>query len=139
MAHKGAESEQIVTAFKKQHPEVLKRETPDLVHMALMKIAGQVGSRQPTTSMGAQLEMFAEYALPQTLIIRTEDGRRVHMAVLSMTPSAGRDYIADHTRPRARMSGAVKEMVRLLDDVEPHKESEKSTIGECWIRYRASR
>jgi hypothetical protein len=140
MAHKGAESEQIVAAFKKQHPEVLAREMPDLLDMALMKIAGQVGSRRPAGATSAQLELFTEYAIPPTLLIHTADGRRLHKSVLGMTPSACRDHISEQTKPRVRrVSAEVKELVRLLDDVEPYKKSESSTIGECWIAYRDSK
>jgi hypothetical protein len=140
MAPKGAQSVQIVAAFKKLHPDVLARETAELLDMALMKIAGQVGSRGPAGATSAQMEMFEEYALPPTLLIRTDDGRRLHKSVLSITPKVARAYIAQHARPRARvLPNEVKELARLLDNVEPYKKSESSTIGECWIAYRDSK
>lgn len=140
MAPKGAESAQIVAAFKRLHPDVLARETADLLDIALMKIAGTVGSRRPAGATSAQLEMFTEYALPPTLLIRLDDGRRIHKSVLSMTPKVARTHIAEHVRPRPRvMPAELKELARCLDDVEPYKKSESSTIGECWIAYRDSK
>jgi len=139
LAHKGAASEQIVATFKKQHLAVLEREMPDLLDMALMKITGQVHSLRPGGATSAQLEMFTEYAIPPTILIHETDGQRIHKSVLAMMPKAARDYIADRTKPRPRkVPPEIKELVRLLDDVEPYKKSESSTIGECWVAYRDS-
>jgi hypothetical protein len=33
----------------------------------------------------------------------------------------------------------TKELARLLDDVEPHKVTDQSTIGECWIAFQESK
>ncbi len=140
MALKGAESEEIVIAFEKQHPEAIAKENADLVRIALMKIVGPVGSRRAAGTTAAQLEMFEEYSLPNTVLFRAADGRKIHRFVQSMTTSEGREHVAEHTKPRSRrLSTEVKELVRLLDDVEPHKKSERSTIGECWIAYQATR
>ena len=75
MAQKGAEFEEIVIAFEKQHPEVIARENADLVRIALMKLVGPVGSRRAAGSTATQLEMFTEYALPNTVSFHAADGQ----------------------------------------------------------------
>lgn len=137
MAVKGAESDEIVQALIKQHPDAIARENADLVHIALMKLVGQVGSTRVAGSTAAQLEMFSEYAVPKTILVHAEDGRRVHRLVQSMTPVAVRDYIEEHTKPRSRrQTGEVKELIRLVDDIEPYKKTDKSTVGECWTAFQ---
>lgn len=139
MAQKGAESEDIVIAFQAQHRDSIAREIGDLTFIALMKLVGQVGSTRAKGASAAQLEMFGEYGVPPTILIRKSDGRRMHRHVQSMKPHEVRDYIAEHTRPRAKVSEEVAELARLLDDIEPFKKSEETTVGECWTSYRESK
>jgi hypothetical protein len=138
MAVKGAPSESIVAAFIKQHAEVIARENLDLVYIALMKLVGHVGVARPAGSTATQLEMFAEFAVPKTVLFRMSDGSKVHRQLQSLTLPEGREHVLDRTKPRARVPQQIKELARLLDAVEPHKLSGTSTIGECWAELRKS-
>lgn len=137
MAVKGSSSEEIVGALKKQHRDVIARENPDLMHIALMKLVGATASaRRPAA---AQIEMFAEYALPTTVLFPMPDGSKLHRQVDLLTPAEGREYVESRTKPRGGAPSEIKELARLLDDVEPYKRSARSTIGECWNEFRASK
>ena len=139
MAAKGAPSEAIAAAFIKQHGDVIARENADLVFSAVMKFIGNVGAIRPGRSPAAQQEMFAEYAVKQTVLYQMPDGSKIHRQVQALTMAEGRKYVDIRTKPRARATTQVTEFTRLLDDVEPYKVSDRSTIGECWTTYRKSR
>jgi hypothetical protein len=138
MARKGAESEEIVIEFEKLHDEVIMKEIADHKRISLMKLVNEVGARR-TSSSAAQMEMFKEYDVPDTLLFRLSDGRKIHRHTQSLTPLEAREHIEDRTKPRARVPEEIKELARLLDDIEPHKVSDKSTIGQCWAVFRESR
>jgi hypothetical protein len=138
MAVKGAPSESIVAAFIKQHAEVIARENLDLVYIALMKLVGHVGVVRAAGSTAAQLEMFVEFSVPKTVLFRNPDGSKVHRQLQGLSVVEGREHIRERTKPKARVPQAIKELVRLLDTVEPHKVSVQSTIGECWIEFQKS-
>ena len=42
VAHKGATSDEIVAALRKDHSEVIKAETADILHIGLIQFANQV-------------------------------------------------------------------------------------------------
>jgi hypothetical protein len=138
MAVKGAQSESIVAAFIKLYPEVIARENLDLVYTALMKYVGLVGVMRATGSSATQLEMFAEFAVPKTVLFRKQDGSKVHRQLEALSLPEGREHVIERTKPKARMPKQIKELARLLDTIEPHKATAKSTIGECWEEYRKS-
>jgi hypothetical protein len=66
------------------------------------------------------------------------DGSKIHRQVQTLTVAEARDYVKVRNQPRARASSQLIEFTRLLDDVEPYKVSDRSTIGECWVKYRDS-
>jgi hypothetical protein len=138
MAVKGAPSESIVATFIKQHAEVIARENLDLVHVALMTLVGHVGVARAAGSTAAQLEMFVEFSVPKTVLFRMPDGSKVHRQLQSLTVREGREHVIERTKPRSRVPQPIKELARLLDTVEPHKVSGRSTIGECWSEFRKS-
>jgi len=138
MAIKGASSESIVSAFIKQHAEVIARENLDLVYIALMKIVGNVGAVRATGSTAAQLEMFVEFAVPKTILFRLPDGSKVHRQLQMLTLQEGREHVLERTKPRTRIPPSVKELARLLDTVEPYKATIRSTIGDCWTEFQKS-
>jgi hypothetical protein len=138
MAVKGASSESIVSAFIKQHAEVIARENLDLVYIALMKLVGHVGVVRAAGSTAAQLEMFVEFAVPKTVLFRTPDGSKIHRQLPTLTVREGREHVLERTKPRSRVPQSVKELARLLDTVEPYKVSGRSTIGECWTEFQKS-
>lgn len=138
MAVKGATSEDIVATFKNQQADAIARENADLVDIALMRLVGQVGAAGQRSG-SAQIEMFAEYGVRRTVLFHMSDGTKVHRQLDLMTLAEGREHLASRTKPRASSSTDVKELARLLDDIEPYKESEASTIGECWIAFQDSR
>ena len=42
VAHKGATSEEIVAALRRDHPDAIKAETADILHIGLIQLANQV-------------------------------------------------------------------------------------------------
>ncbi len=138
MAVKGATSESIVSAFIKQHADVVARENLDLVYMALMKLVGHVGAVRAGGSTAAQLEMFVEFAVRKTALIRLPDGSKIHRQLQALTVHEAREHVQERTKPRARVPQSVKELARLLDTVEPYKATVRSTIGECWTEFQKS-
>ena len=79
MAVKGAASESIVSTFIKQHADAIARENFDLVHIALMKLVGHVGAVRSGGATAAQLEMFAEFAVPKTVLFRSANGSKIQI------------------------------------------------------------
>ena len=139
MAARGATSEAIVHAFIKKYPEVIVRENAEIVFSGLMKFVGHVGAIRPGSSPAAQQELFAEYAIKRTIVFPMADGSNVHRQVQSLTVAEGHEYVRLRTQPRARVTTQVTEFARMLDDVEPYKVSDQSTIGDCWKSLRESR
>jgi hypothetical protein len=141
MAVKGSPSEDIVLAFIKQHQDAIARENSDLVYIALMKLIGHVGSVSTRGTSAAQIEMFTEYAVPRTVLFLMPDGSKQHRQVLSLTTDEGRQHIENRTtKPRSRAPTEIKELARLLDDVEPRKKTAKSNkIGDCWVAFQEAR
>lgn len=121
-----------------QHAEVIARENFDLVHIALMKLVGHVGAVRASGTTASQLEMFAEFAVPKTVLFRLPDGLKVHRQLQSLTLREGREHVLERTKPRTRVPPAVKELARLLDAVEPYTATAESTIGECWNEFQKS-
>lgn len=141
VAHKGATSEEIVAALRKSHPGAIEAEKADILHIGLIQLANQVCRLRGGGSSSAQLEMFAEYGVEKMITLRTEDAkgrvRKVHKAVGSLTLAEARQHVSEHTKPRPRISEQVKELARLIDDIQEFKESELSTIDYCWAKKRA--
>jgi hypothetical protein len=138
MAAKGAPTEAIAAAFIKSNREVIEREIDDLVYTAVMKYIGNVAAVRPGKSPSAQAELFDEYAVKQTLLYPMPDGSKIHRQVQTLTVAEAHEYVKIRAQPRAQASSQLTEFTRLLDDVEPYKVSDGSTIGECWIAYRDS-
>jgi hypothetical protein len=138
MAAKGAPSEAIAAAFIRSNADVIAREIDDYVFTAVMKWIGNVAAIRPGKSPSAQAELFAEYAVKQTVLYPMPDGSKIHRQVQTLTVAEAHDYVKIRTQPRARASSQLTEFTRLLDDVEPYKVSDQSTIGECWVAYRDS-
>ena len=138
VAHKGATTEEIVAALHKNHPEAIQAESADILHIGLTQLANQVCRLRSGGTSSLQLEMFAEYAVPKMVTLRTEDSkgrlRMVHKAVGALTLEEARRHISENTKPRPRMSEELKELARLVDDVQEYRKTELSTIDECWAR-----
>jgi hypothetical protein len=139
MAVKGTTTEAIVHAFMKQHPEVIAKERSDLVFTALMMFAGRVGAVRPGSSAAAQMEMFKEYDVSKTVLFQMSDGSKKHRQVQTLTIAEGREHVLRRTKPSVRIPSKVQELIRLLDDVDPFKTSDRSTIGECWDAHREAK
>lgn len=139
MAVKGASSEAIVHAFMKRYPEVIARESSDLVYTALMKYVANVGAVKGKSGGSAQFELFEEYRLPRTVLFQISDSSKMHRQLQSLTLEEGREHVLARTQPRARVPEDIAELARLLDDVEPYKVSDDSTIGDCWAGFREAK
>jgi hypothetical protein len=141
VARKGATSEEIVAALRRDHPEAIKAETADILHIGLIQLANQTCRLRSGGATSAQLEMFAEYGVPKMITLRIEDSkgrvRKVHKALGALTLAEARQHVSEHTKPRPRASEEVKELARLVDDVQGFGETELSTIDECWAKKRA--
>jgi hypothetical protein len=138
MAAKGARTEAIAAAFIKANADVIAREIDDYIFTAVMKYIGNVVAVRPGKAKAAQAELFTEYAVKQTVLFTMPDGSKLHRQVEALTVAEAREHVKTHTKPRARVSTQITEFTRLLDDVEPYKGSDRSTIGECWIAKRDS-
>jgi hypothetical protein len=67
------------------------------------------------------------------------DGFGPRLNVKTLTVLQARKYVLHRTKPRAdELPAEVKELARLLDDVEPFKVSEQSTVGQCWVAFKES-
>lgn len=139
MALRGASTEAIVHAFMKRYSEVVVKERDDLVFSALMMFAGRVGASRPGSSTSAQMELFGEYAVPKTVLFQLPDGTKRHRQVETLTIAEGREHVTRRIRPSVRVPTKLKELIRLLDDVDPYKASDHSTIGECWEAHRQAK
>jgi len=141
VAHKGATSEEIIAALRREHSEIIKAETDDILHVGLIQLANQVCRLRSGGATSVQLEMFAEYAVPKMITLRTEDDkgqvRNVHKAVGALTIAEARQHVSAHMKPRPRASEEIKELARLVDDVQQFG-TERSTIEQCWAKKRAS-
>jgi hypothetical protein len=80
--------------------------------------------------------MFTEYNIPKTLLFRDRSGTKVHRQTLSLTIAEAREHILERTKPRVNVPDEIKELARLVDDVDSYKVSEQSTIGDTWISYQ---
>jgi hypothetical protein len=140
VARKGATSEEIIATLRKDYPEAIKAETPDILHIGLIQLANQACRLRSGGATSLQLEMFEEYAVPKMVTLRTENSKgrvsRVHKAVGALTLAEARQHVSEHTKPRPRVSEEVKELARLIDDVQEFG-TELSTIDECWAKKRA--
>jgi hypothetical protein len=103
VAHKGATSDEIVAALHRDHPEAIKAETADILHIGLIQLANQVCRLRSGGSTSVQLEMFAEYGVPKMITLRLEDAkgrvRKVHKAVGALTLAEARQHVSEQPRP----------------------------------------
>ncbi|UYO42321.1 hypothetical protein KQX63_12945 [Rhodopseudomonas palustris] len=138
MAAKGASTSEMVHAFIKQHADVLEREKYDHFVNSLTTIFGHEQASSPRSS-AAQLEMFVDYDLEKTVLIRLPDGKRVHRQLQSLTRPEAKEHLLYISKPKNRpgkKTHLISELTRLLDDLEPHMRSAQTTIGEGWIEFR---
>jgi hypothetical protein len=139
VAREGATSEEIIAILRKDHSETIEAEAADILHIGLIKLVNQVCRLRSGGSTSAQLEMFAEYGVPPMIALRVENAkgsvRMVHKAVGALTLAEAQRYVNEHTRPRPRASEEVKELARLIDDVQSFG-TERSTIDECWAKAK---
>ncbi|MBS0530454.1 MAG: hypothetical protein JSS22_13860 [Proteobacteria bacterium] len=136
MAVKGATSESIVNEFIKHHGDAITRENAELNRIALMKIVQNVGKAATGPTSTVQIEMFAEYGIDRMVMITASNGEKQHRKVETLSVMEAHTFVEAHMKPKSRLPSQVKEMTRLLDTVEPYKTNDRSTIGECWKKYR---
>jgi len=135
VARKGASSEEIIAALHRDHPEAIRAETDDILHIGLIKLANDICNLKSGPATSTQLEMFAEYGTGPMITLRVTDAkgrvRRVHKAVDALTKPEARQHIAEHTKPRPRQSKEITELARLVDDMDKYGEADW-TLGQCW-------
>ena len=136
VVRKGASSEEIVAALHRDHPNAIRAETADLIHIALIKLTNDICSLRSGPTTSAQMELFSEYKTDKTILLRDVDAkgrvRKIHKAVDALEWIQARGYVDEHTRPKPRQTPAIKEMARMVDDMAKYKKTDHSTIGECW-------
>jgi hypothetical protein len=137
LARKGVSTDGLIAALEREHPEVLRAETRDIMRIGLVELANETFKLRSVAKNSAQLEMFAEYATGETVMLRVIDkkGRvsKVCKAVDAIGLAEGDRHVAEHTKPRRqKVPKSVTELARLLNDVRRYGESDASTIGECW-------
>lgn len=136
MAVKGATSESIVNEFIKHHGDAIARENSELVRIALMKIVQNAGKAKAGPISSVQIEMFAEYGIDRMVMVTTPSGEKQHRKVETLSVAEAHAFVEAHMKPKSQLPSQVKEMTRLLDTVEPYKTNDRSTIGECWKKYK---
>ena len=134
LVSKGATTTEIVAIALSDHKEALESEMADLQEIALKKLAGEVLRRRGSGSAPEQTEMFGHFGLPKTipLLIISDSGRsRIYKAAETVTIGEVKQCLELLT-PRRGPSATAKKLARLLEELEPHAESDNSTIGACW-------
>ncbi|MFZ1008884.1 MAG: hypothetical protein WAN65_18740 [Candidatus Sulfotelmatobacter sp.] len=136
VARKGASSEEIVAILTRDHPNAIRTETADILHIGLIKLANDICSLRSGPATTAQLEMFAEYGTGRMVNLRVPDSKgrvqRIHKMVDALTKPEARNHIAENTKPaRPRQSKQIAELVRLVDDMDKYGEADW-TLGQCW-------
>lgn len=139
MAAKGASTSEMVHAFIKQHPALLEREKYDHFVNSLTTIFGHQQASSPRGT-AAQLEMFVDYDLDKTVLIRLPDGKRIHRQLQALTRAEAHTHLLYISKPKNRpgkKAHLITELTRLLDDLAPHMRADDTTIGEGWIEFRS--
>ncbi len=141
IARKGASSEDIIAALYRDHPEAIRAETADILHIGLIKLANDTCSLKSGPATSAQIEMFAEYGTGPMITLRVTDAKgrvsRIHKAVDALKLTEADRHIEEHTKPRPRQSKEIVELARLVGDVRKFGKSDSSTIGECYVAKKA--
>lgn len=142
MARKGADTTQIVQEIIKKHLDVLDRERLDHYATSLTKLVGGTSGEKVSVPAG-QLEMFDDYKLGPLIHLHLADGSREHRLLNTVSHREIATHIEIVTAPKQnppkRSDHENYKLVRLLDDLEPYKQSDDSTIGESWDALRAAR
>jgi hypothetical protein len=135
MVLKGATSDQIVTAFCKKHPEIIRAENDQLIHMSLIKLVHDICRRKRGgTPASVHPDLFGEFHLPGsvTVTVNDKDGpRREIKAIASLTKKEAEICIKEHTKPRRRRSSDIDELARLLDHLADIGTA-RWTLERCW-------
>lgn len=136
VARKGASSEEIVAILMRDHPNAIRTETTDILHIGLIKLANDICSLRSGPATSTQFEMFAEYGTGRMVNLRVMDSkgrvRRIHKMVDALTKPEARRHIDENTKPaRPRQSKEIAELARLVDDMDKYGEADW-TLGQCW-------
>lgn len=127
-ARKGVTKEEMIAVLQKQHPEIIRAEMDDILHLGLMVIANSVCNLKSGSDSSLQIELFEGYEIPRTITLRVPDAQgviqNVTKAVDSLTKGEARQYVMDHAVPRPKQSKHVRDMKRLLDDIGDHGEAD---------------
>ena len=133
---KGISNADAVAELVRKHGDAIHRELEDIKYLGLMKLANEACNRSSGFESTAQIEMFEEYKAPKLVYIRVVDEKgpvtKKHFPSGSLTPGQARQLVKESIKPQPRIPERLKELARLADDMEPYKESESSTIDECW-------
>lgn len=120
----------------RDHPNAIRTETADILHIGLIKLANDICNLRSGPATTTQLEMFAEYRISRTVNLRVVDPKghpqRIHKMVDVLTKPEARRHIAENTKPaRPRQSKDIAELARLVDDMDKYGEADW-TLGQCW-------
>ena len=111
----------MIAALQEEHPEIIRAELPDILHLGLMTIANSLCNLKLGAASGIQIELFEGYDVPRTVSLSVVDAtgqiRRVTKFVDSLTKAEARQYVADHTRAPPQQSRTVGGIRRILDDI----------------------
>lgn len=126
--------DEVVAHVRKEHPDAIEAEANALIDMAMRAIARRHTNFRPGSASDGQLELFAEYAVSEKVIIPLADKNGVLRAtpipVEKLTLDQAREYVEAHKRT-PKKSKRLAAMERLIKDVSPYGTGD-STLSECW-------
>lgn len=121
---------EIIAAVKKQHPNLVRRCSSQLIDVGLRQLVGDVRGRRPRSASFAEQPNLP--GLPEFIPIPVKDGARStfkNELFGNATIREVRAWLAAQTpTPRPAREVAV---VALLDDLEPYITSENMTINDA--------
>lgn len=134
LARKGATKEEMIAVLREDHPEVIRAEMQDIVHIGLVSIANSLCNLRLGVASGLQIDLFEGYDVPRTVTLQVVDTsgqiRAVIKSLDTLTKAEARQYVADHAKP-PRRSRRV-EGVRLLLDYIGDNGADDWTLKRCW-------
>lgn len=134
-ARKGATKEEMIAELHKEHPEIIRAEMPEIIHLGLMSITNSLCNLKLGAASGLQIELFEGYDVPRTVTLHVADEtghtRTLNKALDALTKAEARQYVADHIKPAPKRSRRIDDIQRLLDYIGDLG-ADDWTLKRCW-------
>lgn len=129
LSNEGATAPQILAEVRAKYPEIIRVEKDDLIDLGLGTILNSVTNLKGGSGSTVQIPLFPGFDLPRTVTLR--GGLKKNFA--TMTKGELRQYIADHTEPKAppKRSSQTAEAARFYDAVKDYGD-DGWIVADCW-------